>query len=269
MKILIPTDYSETAKKATDIGLQLANKLGADVLLFHSFSYPMMNTEDLSYTERLAVTEQEALEDEMNKWKAIHEDLNFEAYSSYGSAVDHISSIVRDHNIDLIVMGTKGESNAVDTVFGSVCSHVINNVKCPTIVIPDECNELNLNEVVLASDFHKIDKEDTFDLFLEIAKKFDSHIALLNVQHALNVHEGPNETETWMDGLLENYKHSHHFVESDDKEEAILNFAKEGDFGMICITTKHYSFWQKLFHTSMARSLALHSELPLCILHED
>lgn len=269
MKILIPTDYSETAKKATDIGMQLAQKMGAEVLLFHSFSYPLMSSEDLSQTEQLAKQEQEDIEKEATLWKSIHQDLKVETFSAYGSAVDHISAIVEEKGVDLIVMGTKGESNAMDTVFGSVCSHVINNVKCPTIVIPEKCYQLSLNEIVLASDFHKIEKLDTFDLFFEIAAKFDAHIALLNVQHALNVHHGPNETEQWLDGLLEKYKHSHHFIESDNKEEAILDFAREGEYGMICISTKHYSFWQKLFHTSMARALALHSEVPLFILHED
>jgi nucleotide-binding universal stress UspA family protein len=52
-----------------------------------------------------------------------------------GSAAEAIITAARDHNIDLIIMGTRGSSNLQD-ILGSVSAQVLRFAHCPVLEIP-------------------------------------------------------------------------------------------------------------------------------------
>lgn len=268
-KILIPTDYSTNARRATNFGLELAKILGAEVVLFHSYHFPLTTSEDMVYVEKMKAGEIDKLEEERKTIEAKVNGVAISTIVEYGSAVDHIETIAAQEKIDLIIMGTKGETNGIDSVLGSVASNVINHVKCSTLVIPEETREFQLNEVLLATDFHNINDQEVFGPLLHILDSTDAAVAIVNVKAAIDLAEVPTSTEINIDNTFGAYKHSHHFLEAENVEEALFDFAHLNNADMIVILTKHYSLWQRLWHKSMAKKLALHSTIPLFIIHED
>lgn len=268
-KILIPTDYSSNARRATNFGLSLAKMFGAEVILFHSYHFPLTTSEDMVYVAKMKEGEQEKLDEEkaalLNKFPGLKMDTQVE----YGSAVDLIETISQREGVDLIVMGTKGETNGIDAVLGSVASNVINNVKCSSIVIPEEAKEFSITEIMLASDFHKSKNHDFYGPLLAILDKTDAAVSVVNVKEAIDLKEVPSREEIDTDNIFGKYKHSHHFLEAENVEEALFDFAHLNDCDLIVILTKHYNLWQKLWHKSMAKKLALHTTIPLMVIHED
>jgi nucleotide-binding universal stress UspA family protein len=166
-------------------------------------------------------------------------------------------------------MGTKGETNGIDALLGSVASNVINNVKCTTLVIPEETTEFSISEVMLATDFHKTKSQDFYGPLFHLLDKTDASVSIVNVRPAIELSEVPSKEEIDTDNLFGKYKHSHHFLEAENIEEALFDFAHLNSSNLIVILTKHYNLWQKLWHKSMAKKLALHSTIPLLIIHED
>ena len=268
-KILIPTDYSANARRAAEIGFQFAEMVQADVILFHSYHFPMTTSEDMVYISKMKDGEMEKIEKEKSSILEKHPNLNVTCVVEYGSAVDLIESVTDKENVDLIVMGTKGETNAIDAVLGSVASNTINNVMCSTLVIPSETRELKLEEIVLATDFHETKVEDVYWPLVDILEKVNASVSIVNVQESIDLEEMPSKTELATDSVFAKYKHSHHFLESDNVEEALFDFSNIHEADLIVIVTKHYSLWQRLWHKSMAKQLVLHSTKPLLILHED
>ena len=58
-------------------------------------------------------------------------------WSSDGLIVTANHIVERD-NIDVVIMGTKGETNRKEITFGSNTLQVIKYVKCPVLAIPDD-----------------------------------------------------------------------------------------------------------------------------------
>lgn len=268
-KILIPTDYSPNATRAANFGFGLAQKLGSDVVLFHSYHFPLTTSEDMVYVAKMKDGEEEKLQEAANTFSAKFPGVNIKTVVEYGSAVDLIESLTAKDNIDLIVMGTKGETNAFDALLGSVASNVINNVMCSTLIIPEETREFKMEEIMLATDFHETKDMDFYGPLLHILDRTDASVSIVNVKPALDLAEVPSKTEIETDNMFGKYKHSHHFIEAENVEEALFDFANVHDSDLIVILTKHYSLWQRLWHKSMAKQMALHSNKPLFIIHED
>ncbi len=267
--ILIPTDYSPLANRVCRQAASIAEKMGAKLHLLHSYNYPVLDGQEIDYVAQMEEDEKVKIKKELEELKVFHPNMEIEATSVFGSAADNIESFVDEKEIDLIIMGTKGESNRIDAFFGSITSHVINNVKCPTLVIPENVLDFKLQKVMIAADFHDMENKAVYRPLFSIAEKYLPRFFVVTSKHSINELEEPNNNEIALDNFLQGYEHSHHFIESNDAEKGLLEFADEHEVSVIALTTKHYSFWQKLFHTSMARSLTLHSKTPLLILHED
>jgi nucleotide-binding universal stress UspA family protein len=268
-KILIPTDYSSNARRAVNFGLALAEQVNAEVLLFHSYHFPMTTSEDMVYISKMKEGEQDKLNAEKEAVAEKYPNVKIDAQVEYGSAVDLIETIAEREGVDLIVMGTKGETNGLDAVLGSVASNSINNVKCSTIVIPEETKDFEINHIMVATDFHETKNHDFYGPLLKILDQTDAAVSVVNVKAAIDLKEVPSKEEIETDNIFGEYKHSHHFLEAENIEEALFDFAHLNDCDMIVILTKHYNLWQRLWHKSMAKQLALHTTIPLFIMHED
>ena len=75
-KILIPTDFSVGARRASKIGIEYAKQFNADVILFHSFSIPVVDiTANVNALENLkSAVEQDLKKEVQNTDHIIHED---------------------------------------------------------------------------------------------------------------------------------------------------------------------------------------------------
>ena len=270
-RILIPTDYSLNAKRATRMGISLAKAIGADVFLFHSYNVAVVGVaENVGVMDDFRQLEEARMNEALMEMKSEYGDVKIEGILEFGPAADWISKKVHDHKIDLIVMGTKGETDAMNTIFGSVASHVVNNVKCPVLIIPKGHRKHNINEVLFATDFHFTNNVANYLApFLQIAEEFDPFIHVVHFKSLI----GPgthvkNIEELKLTGLLKDTKHTYHYVEAENTEQALFDFAEKSHCDLIVVVTKHYSLWERIFHRSMTKKIALHSEIPVLILHE-
>jgi nucleotide-binding universal stress UspA family protein len=64
---------------------------------------------------------------------------DFEIISSEEELKNAVHKVIEEHNIDIVIMGTKGASNAIENFMGSNTVHVLKKIKdCPVLVIPEE-----------------------------------------------------------------------------------------------------------------------------------
>ncbi len=270
-RILIPTDYSANAKRAAQIGILLAKEINAEVFLFHGFGLQVIGVaESIVIVDQIKHGEGKKLDQYLNDLKTEYGDVKIHGILEFGSAVDCIQNIVEEKKIDLIIMGTKGETDATASLLGSVATHVVNNVKCPVLIIPKGHRAYNISEVLFATDFHFTNNMATYLApFLAIVEEYQPyvHVVKFNSERLSGAHINGVE-ELKLKGLLRDTKHSFHFVEAEDTEEAIFDFAEKNQCDLIVMVTHHYTLWERIFHRSLTKKIALHSEIPLLVLHE-
>jgi nucleotide-binding universal stress UspA family protein len=141
-RILVPTDFSETADAALVYAKTLAAKLEASLHLLHVFQEPsaaMLFTPE-TYAAPPPELRERALAD---AWDQLHDRLDWQEHKRFagtravveGLAALEIVRYADTHAIDLIVMGTNGRRGVPHLFLGSVAEHVVRTARCPVLTV--------------------------------------------------------------------------------------------------------------------------------------
>ena len=133
--ILIPTDGSEFTKNAVDKGLELAQLIGGKVTALYvvdgsayNYSNADTNTNPYDTSEKEGIYATTYVEE---KGKSM--GITVEIKIVEGNPAKTI--LQESENYDLIVMGTLGRTGLTKLIMGSVAEKIIQNAKCPVMVV--------------------------------------------------------------------------------------------------------------------------------------
>ena len=139
-QILVPTDFSDNAEHALDYAIELAKQSSAKLHLLHTPVIPTYLLMDLSYSPgpeaitRILNEAQESLDALAERV----EEAGIEHFSAIREGTVHevIRDYAREHDVDLVVVGTHGRSGVSRLMYGSVTERVVKTVHAPIIVVP-------------------------------------------------------------------------------------------------------------------------------------
>jgi universal stress protein A len=137
--IVVATDFSEQAEKATRYAIDLARRLDARVHLVHAWLFPPITTPEVGgplVAGLINDLEREAA-------KAL--ELALARYSGAGIPVEGtvVTNDPRDGVVDaaaklgadLIVVGTHGRRGLTRALLGSVAESIVRSATCPVLVV--------------------------------------------------------------------------------------------------------------------------------------
>ncbi len=137
-KILVPFDNSKNAFRALNVGVSLANKFNASVILFHVAYVPPYGGFQRSNADKVkAMTYVKRIMSEATKI-CKKKNIIYEEIVKYGdSPGEIITKFVNksSNKIDLIVTGSRGSSLTHNIFFGSTSNHVLHKSKIPVLLI--------------------------------------------------------------------------------------------------------------------------------------
>lgn len=144
--ILVPTDFSDTAKSAQQYAMSIAERFGATLHLLHVVPLPMASPRPaapwitLENEMRLCVElADQRLEQEVGaEWAAEHP---VKHSSVMGFEVEEILKYARTHDVDLIVMGTHGRKGLSHFLLGSVAERVVRMSTCPVLTVQPQADQ--------------------------------------------------------------------------------------------------------------------------------
>jgi nucleotide-binding universal stress UspA family protein len=164
-KILVPTDFSKTSINAVEVAVEIAKKSNADITLLHvveeasssSFSvtgeWQKEDWADKLYTIKLLEKSKAQLEKLVLDPR--FSDVKITGELRIGNAFHGMRTIITEHKVDLVVMGTSGRSGAVDSVIGTNTERVVRHAKCPVLSINKKPSKVNFKNIVYATAMHK------------------------------------------------------------------------------------------------------------------
>lgn len=134
--ILIADDGSPEARRAVDVGTDLALKYGAKATLLTVIHHPAYAATVGEVAE--ADSEQHAFADRVQR-EAIEQarmrGLDMNTVVSSGHPAEVIVDYARRHQVDLIVLGHRGMSNLQRFLVGSVADRVVDHAPCMVLVV--------------------------------------------------------------------------------------------------------------------------------------
>ncbi len=134
--ILCPMDFSDFSRGALTIAADLANEHNARLVLSHvvdaRFEYPEWTAQvALNNSEHLLNGAREQLEHVSGEFDGIETKVHVER------GVPHrvLMNLVKEENIDLVVMPTHGRKGLAHALLGSITEKVVRTVPCPVMTI--------------------------------------------------------------------------------------------------------------------------------------
>lgn len=138
-RILCPVDFSETSEHALRYAIDLASRLGADVLLVHAYQLPTYALPDGAllarpdFVNNLTTELQKQLDELIRRYSG--HGVSLEAKLTEGLAFQEIDRLGQEENADLIVMGTHGRTGMKHLLLGSVAERVVRTSKVPVLTV--------------------------------------------------------------------------------------------------------------------------------------
>jgi nucleotide-binding universal stress UspA family protein len=137
--IMIPYDKSEPAKRAVEYGIDLAKKYNASISIVSCvlIQVPTDPYFGAAYIETTKLLREDAtkaisnLEPMLRESKIPFKNEVLEVIS----ITDSLISYVESHDVDLIIIGSRGLGGFKKLLLGSVASGVSQHSKCPVLIV--------------------------------------------------------------------------------------------------------------------------------------
>ncbi len=269
-RILVPCDFSYTAKQAYTLAIELAEKTGAELFVLYvidmPFSYESAYAAGHYYHETALLKElqNDAAKnfEQLSKGTARHINQHFSTLQ--GPVTRTILTFVENEDIDLVVMGTNGASGMKEYLLGSNTEKVIRFSTVPVLSIRELCGLRSIRNVVFPTDLVTVNNDLITHLQeLQDLLGFKLHIVYVSTEyHLYNSNEIMKKLELFAeDNSLRNY--TLNIQSDDDNEKGIVGFAREVGADMIAIATHGRRGLAHLFAGSLAEDIANHVHCPV------
>ena len=140
-RILGPTDFSENAAQALPVVTSLAQKYQAEIhILYVLKDYPAVGASygdyDPADIEKMQEWEKQTAHSRLDEIceKFLNACPLYIRHISVGEPSTEILKLIKEEEIDLIVMASRGSESHFD--FGSVADRVIKCTSTPTLIVP-------------------------------------------------------------------------------------------------------------------------------------
>lgn len=272
--ILVPTDFSDGAFKAIEYAIKFANDFGGKIVICHAFELPAQGINvmiDISAElEKNAKVELQKLEYIINERK-LSDNISIEYIALLGDLNEVILTLTEQHNADMVIMGTKGESDLASKLFGTNTVSAIKKCKIAVLVIPAKAEYRKVKNIAFAIDYLRPADDKTLKVLRDIALYNNAKLSLVNVHTDGEIGEfmtSVKDMQAWYEKELEGVDVDFVFVENYAIEDGVFEFIRHNKSDMLAMITRKHSFFDKIFRKSISEELALHTGVPLLTMHE-
>lgn len=277
-RILYATDFSSASKKALAVVGAIARRYHSQVYITNVRSplpYTMATPEAVCIVERKREQESLAAVDRLLHSPEL-EGVAATALTETGDPAQELKRAVRDHNIDLTVLGTHGRTGLMRLLMGSVAEELFRSLACPVLTVgPRFVNRLtpdpNVDTILYATDLSSESKA-AFSYAVSLAVEYQAKIVLLHsipARSALSsiftetVALARNSMERMFCSDIDPRCDFQVVVDFGDPAERILACAREFQAGLIALGVKPAGEASTHVRNTVAYRVVLNAECPV------
>lgn len=269
-KILVPCDFSHTARQAFAVALQIARRTSADLFVMKAIDFPFSyevaysasyNYHNPNLVNELRAAAETAFED-LKKEHGNYKQLHFS--TKQGPVVSVVQSFIEAEGIDLVVMGTNGATGMREYLVGSNTEKIVRFSTVPVIAVREAVKLSSLRDILVPTD-----AQDVYPAFISALKSLQAllgaRLHLLFVSTGYRLTHGPELMKKLKDYAkradLENY--TTNLLQAETTEDGIADFAREMGTDMIAMATHGRQGLAHLFTGSTAEDIVNHVNYPV------
>ncbi|MFZ6000470.1 MAG: universal stress protein, partial [Bacteroidota bacterium] len=181
-----------------------------------------------------------------------------------GSPFHGMRTIIAEHKVDLVVMGTSGHTKAEEMLIGTNTEKVVRTSHCPVLTVNKKPTTTNFKNIVYATAMSK--DEEVFSRVVKRAQQvYNSTIHLVRVNTPGDF-QPDHATKGYMEKFakslgLKNYTIN---VYNDvNVEEGIIRFADSIDADLVAMATHGRTGFAHVLAGSLAEEVVSHAKRPV------
>jgi len=272
-KILVPTDFSKCAEKAAVAALKLAQTTESEIHFLHVADIPI-DWQNMTDSEKMypEVTKKikyyhsildSLVQDAGKSAIPAHKYLAFN--KDYQAILEHIT----EHEIDMVVMGSRGASGLNEWLVGSNTQKIVRLSPVPVLVIKEDAFDyFKLDRMVFVSDFNE-QVMDQFKFYVDFVQQLDAKLSLLfintpeNFADTLTTKIKMGNYAMHAPGTVDNTYIFNHY----NFMQGLETFCQEHQVDALGMITHGDSSGMHLFNHSLTEKVVNRIQLPILTMH--
>jgi len=200
--VLFATDFSAASEAALPYAVALCRRFGSTLHMVHVLSEVnvLMATGGVDYVSMGTIYEDANTEakERMEQLAANLHGIDHHSYLRHGEVWSNLAGVMRDKEVDLIVLGTHGRTGFGKLLLGSVAEDILRHARCPALTVGPRISErvklpelgaggaqlappeLELRQIVCATNLDSNALAVASDA-VRLAEEFQARLTLLHV----------------------------------------------------------------------------------------
>jgi nucleotide-binding universal stress UspA family protein len=273
--ILVPTDFSSTARSAIDVAVNIAKKAGAELILLHIIedvdedSFNVVGeasagvpVENRLFTMKLIQKSKRQLAEAVDQ--ASQNGLKVSGKLRVGNAYHNINQTIVEQKVDLVVMGTHGTSGYEEVMVGSNTEKVVRRSSCPVLSVNRPPLNGEFKSIVYATSL--IDDELPFTRVVRALQEMygcQVHIVRINTPGMFIDDRSIKDKMMMFAKQLRLSNYTLNVYNDYSEEEGIIHFAESVNADVIAMATHGRTGLAHLFNGSIAEDVVNHAHRPV------
>lgn len=273
--ILVLTDFSENAKAAEKVALQLAIHANANLVLYNvypgqpeSISQNIVwphSTHASAELQSISNLQSEVYElsDELSKIKNNIHKPEIRHMGDAGALTHRLNEIIDQNDVWMIVMGSKGESYTRNVIFGSNVFKVLDKTNYPVLIVPANTKYEHIQKIAYATDLGNSDIAvmEWLNEFCKILK-----LALVVVHVSTDTIASREASGKKITRQIKHNTADIKYFDGKNVKDSLHQITEEMNVDILALMHRKYGFFDSLFHSSTTHKMVRHTRIPVLIL---
>ncbi|MBT8294935.1 MAG: universal stress protein [Gramella sp.] len=272
--ILLPTDFSDNALNAIKYALQLFSDIDCTFYILHTFTptayhsgkaFKNFTSVELVRANRKAASERtrEIVDALKNEFKNSRHTIEWMV--DFNLLISKVKSVVKEKQIDFILMGTQGATGAREIFLGTQTMYTIKNVNRPVLAVPSGYKFKKPLKILFATDY-KVVREKDLKLIKFFTDLNSARLHIMNVNNSASLEPEQKEKQESISKFFSDQQPVFHITEGDDVPEAVKTFQKENHIDLIFMVHKKHSFFENILFKPVINELVYHTNIPFMVM---
>lgn len=278
-RVLFPTDYSKNALNAIRYALDLYKDIPCDFYFLNAFHASGYSLESLMvaepgerFYEAAKLESQKGMERlmEILRLHPENDKHNFHTVCTFNSLLIAVEEVLKAKDIDIIVMGTRGITDATNAILGTNTVGIMEKItQCPVIAIPAEFSFSPPKEIVFPTDYKTPFRRKELNYMFEIAKIHKTSIRVLHIEKEGELNTGQENNKALLDDMMEGIDHSFHTLTKVKVSQGLEAFIESRGSDMVSFLNRKHRFFSSILSNPLIKEIGYDSTIPILVLKDN
>ncbi|WP_445383220.1 universal stress protein [Robiginitalea sp. IMCC43444] len=276
-RILIPTDFSETATNAVEYGMKIFEKQPALFYFLNTYTPDFIHSRVMALAQgsyrdadRAQLESEQGLADLVQDIEMRYPESSqqFSSISSFNLLTEEIKEQICLKNIDLLISGTTGASGLRELFLGSNTIRILRTASdIPVLIIPREAKFRKGIRLALITDYSNSYSDIQLKTLRFFTKKLRAKLHIMHIGELSSLsgkqHFNRKQLLTEAEALQ---PCSDWIPYSEGKANTIEDYIAEHDIGFLMMIRNEHSLISDWVREPVVKRMAFHVEIPFLVM---